>query len=220
MKRVYGRLDRSRVKHEATLIIESEAITETRREVGSRSVKQERVPLSKCLNQSIEDEVAKRSRELIAAGYVLESESDSDLFQPKPKRSLYLVIDANWVPETIEVLKGIEMPPGVVLEQFGDELSIKDNEGWTLNLDPRQASRTHMCVGSPLSVLALLLVGLNCAVLVIDTDTGTEVVKGLGAAGRLLSQMSDVTREYAARNGVGTLGRVVQEEGAYEAILL
>jgi hypothetical protein len=112
------------------------------------------------------------------------------------------------------------MPPGVVVQPFGDDLVVADNEGWKMSLDPGQSSSTHMSANSPLAIVALLLAERGRAVMTVDTDKGTEKVDETHAIGVIVATMPEQLREYAAGHGIGTLAHVVLEEGGYQAIII
>ncbi len=222
MKRHY-RLEHPEGLHEvATITVEAEAVTVTRRVESTRSKGQPvRIPTKMCQGGSVELEARVQQLKLQAAGFTFVREEDADPNQGK-SNFLYVVVRRTFIGEAIDYVTGAELPPGVQVGPYvNGQVVVSDVQGNSFRLDTARDFTAVLATDAPLSALAMLLLNRGIAELVHETDptpAGSQFV-GNRELFKLAQALPDDLRSFVAEAGITHPGTIVSVEVSAAVLL-
>jgi hypothetical protein len=204
----------------ATITVESEAITVTRKKETSTSKgKPTRTPRKLCAGESVQQEARVQQLKLEHEGFVYESTSnEGDVVPDEPL--LYVVIRQEHFADVIEFVTGSQLPPGVSYKYVNDVLLVRDDVDMIKVQRSAPTSSAVVKLSGGIAALALVLCHRGWAELTHETQpgpTGSERVdpkRLFRAARRLPAEFSD----YMTELGV-TIPGVLQATDVPRAVL-
>lgn len=224
MKRFYRRELSSTggIDEEATISIESDAVTVAVRDITSRSKgKPVRIPLKLCKGESPELEARAQAMKLQAEGFTF-TRDDGAVSSTDNQAMLYVIVRKGDIPAVIDYVTGYELPPGVAVNRLpGGGVRVRDQSSQELLLVAGQDSSSILLMNSPIVAVAMLLCHEGLAVLAHETapgPAGTRAVEPSALYG-LAQTIDKGLNEFLKAKGITPPG-VVNTQAVTRAILL
>ena len=221
MKRHFKHVSESGEVTLATVSIEEESVTVTRKAQGSRTKgKPIRIPRKLCREGDPAVEGRVRGLALLGEGFVFEREEDGkDLFS-SPQGSYYYTLSKDRVRQLIDDLVQLGEPPGLTARRGTHELIFMDQDYREFQLHAGQGVSALVMANSPLSLIPIAALALGYGELVFSIDgTSTTAIEARELFAKTYS-MPSAHRQYLEQAGVTVPGVAKAAPDQMRAVLI
>lgn len=221
MKRFYKHVGDNGVVTIATISIEAESVTITRKESGSRSKgKPTRVPVKLCRDGSTEQEARLRGAALMEEGFAFDREEATGSQFAMVGSQYYWRLNKAEARQLIELLCDSHDVPGLSARRSTHDMVLVDAEQRELKISAIQGVKTLLMPGTPFLAVAFVAASKGIGSLVKDVD-GTAA-QAVGARDVYIESLSMGTelQQYMADAGVSAPGVIRPTCVQHEAVLI
>ena len=221
MKRFYKHVGENGVVTIATISIEAESVTITRKEQGSRSKgKPIRVPVKLCRDGSTEQEARLRGAALMEEGFSFDREEATGSQFAMVGHQFYWRLDKVEARQLMELLGDFGEVPGLTARRSTHDLVLVNDEYQELKVSAVHGVTTLLDPGTPFLAVAFVAASKGIGSLSKDVEgTATLAVTARDVYAESLS-MTPELRQYLEGAGVSAPGVIRPTCVQHEAILI